>query len=169
MTPVGGWRNKPTQWQRHRDAGLFAAIAECTMRSVGEFVAHDVCAISWGFAAAGVADRRLFEALAEHALSKGLVRRLSPPLAAELAWGFAAAGVRHAPLFAELESLCLSHAEEMETEDAAVFAWAFTAAGMSDSRVFRVLAAYADRFEGRLRPGEADVMAWALAEAQVHA
>lgn len=147
---------------KYSDPKLFTAIAERAMVVAGEFGAHDTAAVCWAFSAAGVANPPLFETLAAKMLENGQLRKLSPPLAAELAWGFAAARSPVPQLYTGLEELCLSSMQELETEDITQFAWAFAVMGRQNPRVFRSIAAYADRFVGRLRPTEVRILAWAL-------
>eukprot|EP00927_Polykrikos_kofoidii_P059451 TRINITY_DN54600_c0_g1_i1.p1 TRINITY_DN54600_c0_g1~~TRINITY_DN54600_c0_g1_i1.p1 ORF type:complete len:536 (+),score=92.35 TRINITY_DN54600_c0_g1_i1:162-1610(+) len=147
-----------------RDVRLFADIARRTRDSITDFVAHDVAAMCWGFAAAGVADAHvaLFNELGAHVVSTGMLRRLSPPLAAELAWSFAAGGISNDVVFAELETLCVENAADLETEDVAGFAWSFATVGRREHRAVNCLAAYARRFAGRFRLSELRALTWAF-------
>lgn len=154
---------------KYAEPRLFAAIGKRARDTVDDFGGHDAAALCWAFAAAGVADVPLYEALATKLVASGAARRLSPPLAAELAWGFAAARVHDTGLFAELEELCKSHIQDLETEDVAGFAWSFAAMGRRDPVVFAAISAYSERFAGRLRPGELRMLSWALASAHVGA
>mmetsp|Transcript_82918 Transcript_82918/g.243107 ORF Transcript_82918/g.243107 Transcript_82918/m.243107 type:complete len:442 (+) Transcript_82918:104-1429(+) len=146
----------------YSDSRLFAEIADRAMVVADEFGSHDTAAIVWAFSAAGVAHRQLFETLAAKIVASGQLRKLSPPLAAELAWGFATAGTSSPELYKGLEELCLASMQEFETEDVTHFAWSLATVGRRNPAVFRAIAAYADRFVGRLRPTEVRILAWAL-------
>merc|ERR1712232_132661 len=146
------------------DPKLFSDIAHKASATITEFSAHDVSALCWGLAVVGHVDAELFGALAARLDDAGLLRKLSPPLAAELVWAFTAAGVRHERILAGAEDICVTHAQDLETEDVVGFAWAFATAGRTHARTVDVLAAYVRRFTGRFRPAELRVLAWALAE-----
>merc|ERR1719296_45990 len=147
----------------YREPGLYREIGRLSCNCIGEFGPHDVAALCWGLSTAEAADRSLYEGLAQHLVQGNMVRRLGPPLAAELAWGFAAGGSCPAPLFEELEHVCVSRIEELETEDVVGFAWSFAVAGRTEPVVWRAILRYAERFAGRLRESERRVLSWALA------
>mmetsp|Transcript_65528 Transcript_65528/g.207083 ORF Transcript_65528/g.207083 Transcript_65528/m.207083 type:complete len:438 (-) Transcript_65528:86-1399(-) len=144
---------------------LFAAIADRALVVADEFGSHDTAAITWAFSAAGVANPPLYQTLARNIVESGQLRKLSPPLAAELAWGFAAARTPVPQLYEALEELCLATIQDMETEDITHFAWSLAIMGRHNPAVFRAITAYADRFVGRLRPDEVRILAWALDDA----
>lgn len=148
---------------RYQDQKPFREIARLARVCVSDFTAHDISAICWGFAMADAVDALLFEKLATHAVQRGLIRKLGPPLAAELAWGFAAAGVQHVGLFEELQQLCVAKILDLETEDVTSFAWAFaTQRSVQALDAFRAILKYCERFAARLRPSDRRVIAWAL-------
>lgn len=150
-------------WE-HRE--LFAQMHQRSLAVLQEFSAHDAAAFCWAFSVLGCADSHLFSELAKHLDSEtrgGLsaLRRLSPPLAAELAWALASARVEAPTVFSTLQELCVSQLESLETEDLCGFAWAFaTCTGKPET--FDAIAKHAERYAGRLRPDEVKLLCWAL-------
>ena len=93
---------------------------------------------AWAFATLGVADQRLFEALASTARAK--IRDFNAQNVANTACAFATQGVADRRLFEALAEAAMAKIRDFNAQDVANTAWAFATLGVADQRLFEALA-----------------------------